>query len=339
MVILVLTVITAILCEAITKKLIPVFHSKPWWPQAAGLQKALMMNFGYPEEACTDDALIDGYVFVIVICGHHFTFGSAMIPVVYQGWEAAGSIGQAMFVFACLADVAFDIYDWLKKFVLTFFPSKFSFLGVQCPVAFFVILCILHHSLAMFMIVPLVVTYPSLPAFRNIAISLLLAAGICFTTGSYKFTLDVTSKNGFMQYKAIVLMQLVTILFTRGFVWFSQVYAALVFFYTQGAMMFFYGGCVGAGLMSLFNIIMILDAVGAAAKWLPKPMPQNDDEHHEVKVGMVRSQTSQMGFGSERIVGKLSPSAKAFRANVKVAVAVSKFKKLSHHEKGQPLLS
>lgn len=332
MVILVLTLVTMILGEALTKVLIKYFQERPWWPRAAPLQKALMMNFGYPEESLNDAALIDSYCFVIVFCGHHAFAGFAMIPVVLLGWDASGSVGQSMFLYACLADVALDIYDWLKKFVLCFFPSVFSFLGAPCPLAFFIILCILHHSLAMSMIVPLVLYYPSLPSFHYIATSLLLAAGICFTTGSYKFTLDVSNKSGFVQYKVIVIVQLLTILFTRGFVWFTQVYAALAFFYAEGAMKFFYGGCVAAGLMSLFNVIMILDAVGAAAKWIPKPMPQNEEQHHEVKVAMVKHQTSFVLHGNDALVEFLSPGAKAFRANVKVAVAAQKFKKLSHKD-------
>merc|ERR1719217_1683250 len=146
----------------------------------------------------------------------------AMIPVCYLGWEAAGSTGQLMFLLGCMNGVEYDVYDWLKKFFLTFFPSYCKCMGVANPLAFFVILCVMHHSLAMCLVVPMILYYPSLPAFHYIAMSLLLAAGICFTTGSYKFTLDVKSKSGFRQYKVIVILQLVTILFTRGFVWFTQ---------------------------------------------------------------------------------------------------------------------
>merc|ERR1711981_920299 len=135
---------------------------------------------------------------------------------------------------------------------------------------FFIIVGGLHHPLAMGMVCPLVMHYPQLASFHIIAVALLLAAGICFLTGAYKFTLDMTRKSDWYQFKAIVLLQTVTIFYTRGYIWFYHLYVALSTFWADGSMNFFYGGVVAGILMSLFNFMMLADAAGAAVKWLPR---------------------------------------------------------------------
>merc|ERR1719329_684839 len=240
-------------------------------------------------------------------------------------------------------DVAYDIYDEFRMFVTTFlFDSvgKKLFGGEKQPKEFFIIIGVLHHPLAMTMVCPLVMYYPHLAAFHIIAVSLLLAAGVCFTTGSYKFTLDMTQPSDWYQFKGIVVLQTVTIFFTRGYIWFYYLYVALSTFRADGSMKFFYGGCVAGTLMSLFNLVMLADAAGAALKWLPKSMPEKDSaEHEELKEDLVLmvppTPSKGTAKGSLKVSSALGLSpASTFRANVKVAVAASKFKKnLTHKEK------
>lgn len=321
----VLAVVTGLVFETLNKKLMDMVRSKPWCAQAMDLQKALMMNFGFKEEECTFEAKLDGYSFVIVLAGHHCLAACCMLPVFLMGWEAAGSTGQLLFVVGALSDVAFDMFDWFKNFCRTFLYSYIPW-SSPCPLAPFIVLCCLHHPLAMSMVIPMVLHYPTMRSFHLIAVSLLLAAGVCFLSGAYKFTLDVKSKGGFMQYKAVVILQLVTIWFTRGYVWFTQVYVTLTTFRSHGDTNFFIAGSVAAVLMSLFNIVMILDATDAAKKWLLRPVPTEDGEHEELKVQIVRSTSSVLGV-PDILTEILSPEAKQFRASVKVLVAANRFKK------------
>merc|ERR1712039_30610 len=223
-------------------------------------------------------------------------------------------------------DVGMDIFDWVKTFCLAFLHKFFKFWGPQKPAVIFIIICGLHHTLAMGMMIPMMIYYPTLKAFHYIAISLLLAAGICFTTGSYKFTLDTKTKSGFVQYKAIVVIQLVTVWFTRGYVWFTQVYIALTTFRAQGDTSFFAGGCVAAGLMSCFNLLMLMDAADAAKKWLPRPMPQAEEEHNALRKELVRRASTQL-LAPVPLLVALSPAAKQFHASSMAVLAAAKFKK------------
>ena len=84
----------------------------------------------------------------------------------------------------------------------------------------------------MCMVLPLNHYYPHMRAYHAIACALLLAAGICYFTGQYKFTLDIEvtqpvqniyccypdvlqTVSGFYQYKIIVFIQFATIFVTR----------------------------------------------------------------------------------------------------------------------------
>merc|ERR1712232_997740 len=146
-------------------------------------------------------------------------------------------------------------------------------------------------------VVPMNLHYPYLEPYHEIVCALLLAAGICFLAGQYKFTLNTKTVEGFYQYKLIVVVQLVTILFTRGYVWFTRVWACLAHFRSNGDTPFFVAGCFCAGMMSLFNLLIINDSVSAAVKWLPRSRPQQEEEHEELRgeiVKLVRSSTSRL---------------------------------------------
>merc|ERR1712032_1568782 len=176
--------------------------------------------------------------------------------------------------------VSLDVYDEFKMFTLTFFfesVGKRIFGGERTPKQLFMVMGLLHHPLATSMICPWT-QYPDFASIHMIAASMSLAAGICYSAGSYKF-------------KAIVVLQTVTILYTRGYIWFLHLYIMLSTFWADGNGKFFYGGCVVGTLVSLFNMIMIADAVRAAFKWLPRGMLKEGslkhDDLHEVGMNIV----------------------------------------------------
>lgn len=247
---------------------------QPWWPRAIPLQRQLLVNFGFPKEQCDADVCLWGFAFVNVACIHHFICGVSMLPVLFFGWTGVGLIGQLAFISAMLFDASLNIFDEWQMTMRFFFPREFEWLGPEQAKPFFFIMGVLHHPLALCMGVPMILYYAWLPAFHEVAVSLLLAAAVCFLTGSYKFTLDTKTRSGFLQYKAIVLAQLVTIYFSRGYVWFTRVYTLLCRFHADGATGFFAGGCVCGLLMTLFNVVLISDATSAALKWLPRSMPE-----------------------------------------------------------------
>jgi hypothetical protein len=268
--------VQAVVLEAAKKRIVRTVVAKPWWTQAMPLQSALMQSFGYKEEELTPEVCVDSYGFVISVCASHTLSGLGILPVVIWGWEEAGYACQVLFKMSVLLDVGFDLYDEVKAVCLCFFHRYFAYWGPELPLRYFVIVNVLHHPLAMIMATPMAVYHPSMAAFHKIAGSLLLAAGVCYLAGAYKFTLDMKTRSGLMQFKAIVALQAVVIVYTRGYLWFANAFELLSTFNDMGDTTFFNVGSFAVLLMSVFNLILLGDALKAAKKWLPKSMPQEN---------------------------------------------------------------
>jgi len=308
--------VTGIVFESILKFLTRWVATRDWWPRARPLQKALMKNFGMSEAACSDFALRQSYSYFIVLCTHHLICGLMVVPVVAYGWAGSRSAGQACFVVAALMVVSVDIYDWLRMFVNTFLFDSVGqklFGGVEkSPLQMFIVLGVLHHTPTLMTVCLWVVYYPDLASFHIVVMALLLAAGICFTAGSYKLTLDLTKVSEWYQFKFIVALQTVTVLYCRGYVWFLHIYRVLSQFWVDGNMALFWGGCAATALMSLFNVTRILDAVWGAAKWLPRgmrdraagvPLPARAD-HSEAREALAADVPGgALDLGGQRAAG------------------------------------
>ena len=87
-----MALVTAVVMELINILLKKVVERRLWWPSAMLLQKAMLKNFGYPDETCTSDMLLDGFTFILCISSHHFL--AMMLPVIVWVWESAGPDGE-----------------------------------------------------------------------------------------------------------------------------------------------------------------------------------------------------------------------------------------------------
>eukprot|EP00928_Gymnodinium_smaydae_P087100 TRINITY_DN71433_c0_g1_i1.p1 TRINITY_DN71433_c0_g1~~TRINITY_DN71433_c0_g1_i1.p1 ORF type:complete len:295 (-),score=29.48 TRINITY_DN71433_c0_g1_i1:85-969(-) len=241
-----------------------------WWPGALPNQKATMVNFGYPKESITEKQAVWGFVWILTMCITHTVSSALMIPVLIAGWDGAGGTGQALFLIGTLSEVGFDIYDWLRLFLLTFVPDRVQCLGERVPLKLFLLLGGFHHSTVLALAVPMNMKYAYMPAYHWIAFSLLFSAGVCFTAGHYKLTLDATTPDGLCKCKLIVMLQFIMNYASRLFIFFPAAYYALHTFYLEGDAPYLYGGSVGMLGMGMYNIIVIMDATTAAAKWLTK---------------------------------------------------------------------
>jgi len=228
------------------------------------------VNFGYPKGATTEDMAVYGFCWIVTMCITHIVSAVLMLPVVALGWDGAGALGQLLFFLGSLSEVGFDIYDWTKTFLLTFFPSSVPELGPPGPVKAFVLICILHHSTVLGMTIPMNLSYPWFAAYHQIAFSLLVSAGVCFLAGQYKFTLDAKLPGDLASIKRIMFLQFVVNWSTRIFMWFPAVFATLQMLHSSGDPAIFIGGCLGALGMSLYNVVIAVDATQAFLKWLPR---------------------------------------------------------------------
>ena len=196
-----------------------------WWPLAVSPTKSMMRNFGYPKEqtkrfpeGVTEPMVREFYASLINICVAHAICASPMIPVWIYGWEKSSEPMQVLFVLGTLADLGYDIYDSIQLSIRTF--TKHT---SPIPIDFWAILVCLHHTTAIFLVIPLNMHYVHRFEYHQTAVSLLFAGSLSFLAGAYKFTLDVNKKRSeFILYKMIVIVQLAVILYTRIYLWFPS---------------------------------------------------------------------------------------------------------------------
>lgn len=287
---------------------------RPWWPAAKVLQAQMMQNFGFREEDCTDEVTLHVYSLVCVFCIHHAILGIMAIPVIISG----GRSGYLLFVITCIGDLGIDVVDFLRMAVSLCCAAKLNM--APTPLMMFISFGVLHHGLTICMIMPMLLNYLALAEFHYLVCSLLLAAGIVQLAGSYKFTLDTSQPSGFRQYKVIVAIQFVTIWFSRCFLWFWCFARALRKFADDGSNTFWWGGLVCGCLMTMFNILMIMDCTEAAIKWLPRAMPENEEEAQELQVDIVKSDGATPVAAARRLsqdpVGEARRLSLTLRGNV-----------------------
>lgn len=300
---LAIAVFWAVVIEVSTPPVVRWVLKQPWWPRAAPVQKKLVVNFGYPEgttdlfpEGLTNAQLAELYGVVWIYVGTHFVCFLPMLPVLFLGWEEAGAVWRTGFVLGAIGDVGFDIYDWVKTTWKTWAPHNFMRVTGQAPgpMPFWVIMCLMHHPLAMTLVIPMNLHYAWLPAYHKIAVALLGAAAICFGLGQYKLTLDITSRSGFAAFKMIVISSGLVIIYTRAITWAVEVRSALDTFAELGDDTFYRAGAVAAGLMSLFNLAIINDGVSAMAKYALKPLPVTAEAQEEI----VEEQANSPALGA-----------------------------------------
>ncbi|CAE7796708.1 unnamed protein product [Symbiodinium sp. CCMP2592] len=294
-----LAAVTGCFIELLKRQLISWVDKQPWRSRMIPLQRGMMHNFGYSESATSDEkVVVDCYCFLIAICSHHLVVSLALTPVAVLGWDSAGSAGQFLFYAGAVSDVAYSAYDSVQTTLRTFLPVSFKCLGVQLPTKYFIVIVCLHHTLSMLLTVPMILYYPAMRALHVLMWSMLSAAGVGYLLGCYKFTLDTQdSRHEFLQYKAIVLVQFLMIWLVRGYVWLGQATSAMMVFYRLGDTSFLFLGSAGFVLMTLFNVLMVIDSTTAAVKWLPMQMHKRGQDTklacHETQKLPLRESVSE----------------------------------------------
>ena len=181
--------------------------------------------------------------------------------------------------------IGFNIYDALKLTWRAWLPHHYVRVtgNTPCPIAFWVAMCLLHHPLALGLVMPMNAYYPWLPAYHRIAFALLGAGSVCIGLGQCKMALNVKTRAGFALFKLIVAIAFVTITYTRVVVWLVEMRAALAAFALADDANFYRGGVLCASLMSILNLTMVSDALAALLKFVPKPLPATQEALQEVQ--------------------------------------------------------
>lgn len=130
--------------------------------------------------------------------------------------------------------------------------------------------------MAMILVVPMNLKYNDFQSYACIVASLLLAAGICFLTCQYKFTLNCNTRCDFYQYKVTVVIQFLTVWFSR-----CSAYNLLMRVYNLKDWIHFGIMCPLCFPFTLVDIVVLLDATQAAMKRLPRQLPTQEGSNEQ----------------------------------------------------------
>ena len=176
-----------IVLEVSKKRICDYLPHTSWWKFALEPMKGMMINFGYPKRptekfpnAITDSMACDSYTFLVTLCFQHFVSALPMIPVLVCGWDDASDTVKSLFILGTLSDVGFDIYDSCKS---TF--RAFANHPNPLPLDFWIILVAMHHSTALSLVLPMNQKYIHRTEYHQTAVSLLMAASLCYGAGKF----------------------------------------------------------------------------------------------------------------------------------------------------------
>ena len=269
----------AVVIELWLKLNVPWLAKQPFWKGGAqNVQRKLLNNFGFPSEptppkfpeGLTESFVTESWSAALVYSFTHAVCVAPCMPVAVYGWEAVSAPWRTAFVLGALGDLGFTLYDELKTTWRALCWQSFQKMTGQAPVTmgFWVIMCVLHHPMSLCILFAMNANYVWLPAYHRIVYSLLLAAAICVGLGQYKMTLDIKTRGGLLQFKICVIIPFFVMLWARGYVWATEVYSALKTFHDAGDDAFFYGALPLSLLMTLFNVVLIVDVTQSFVKYV-----------------------------------------------------------------------
>lgn len=327
-----LAVFWGIVLETSKKKVNDSLPGTGWWHRAAKPVKSMMYNFGYPSNptkkfpnAVTDEMARDFYAFQVTILFQHFLSALPMVPVLVYGWEDSSEVLKSMFILGTLSDVGFDIYDSWGSTVRTFTKHP-----DPLPIEFWVILVMLHHTMSLILVLPMNLKYVHRYEYHQTAVSLLMAATLCYGAGCWKFTLDIgNKKRDFMLYKIVALFQLGIILYTRLYLWIPAAISFRDHLKEQNDTAFFYGASIMISIFSLFNFLLVVDGFKAVMKCIPKKFPRTKLEK-ENTVRLLR-RTSSMDAPGIAPIAKLTGmmARRKFKGAVRSVIAANRMRSIS----------
>ena len=225
---------------------------------------------GVAQDGLTEAFVTESWSAALVYSFTHAACVAPCVPVAIYGWEAVSAEWRTAFVLGALGDLGFTLYDELKTTWRALCWQSFQKITGQAPVTmgFWVIMCVLHHPMSLCILFAMNANYVWLPAYHRIVFSLLFAAAICVGLGQYKMTLDIKTSSGLLKFKICVIIPFFVMLWARGYVWATEVYSALKTFHDAGDDAFFYGALPLSLLMTLFNVVLIVDVTQSFVKYV-----------------------------------------------------------------------
>uniref|UniRef100_A0A7S4JM71 Uncharacterized protein n=1 Tax=Odontella aurita TaxID=265563 RepID=A0A7S4JM71_9STRA len=184
---------------------------------------------------------------VAVIC-QHVVGGALCAPSVLGIGGFDEATASSLACLGILSEVGFEVQDtmiWVLKWSRRKVPTPKFLLAVA------------HHSFALVLGVPFVITYRCLGILHWMCFDLQAAAAMSLAVYEYTKLLDVSESGQRMQFQILTGVALSIMVWTRGFHWVYLCYKFIQPLYSDGAWVLLLVGAIVAIVFTVFNAIYI----------------------------------------------------------------------------------
>jgi hypothetical protein len=154
--------------------------------------------------------------------------------------------------------------------------------------------------------------------FHELVFLLQFAAALSVLLQNVGFALDIGTRKGLGRMKAIAVVQLAIVLYSRVFRY-AVVGLSLLKSLRASGSFFVLPGMASIVMLGIFNALMVMDAVTKVAKFLPMQIQRHSVA--EIRSSSIRLQTSLNRMSSLKRVYTMTPAHKRWQ-KLRGAVAV-----------------
>lgn len=206
---------------------------------------------------------------LVSICLIQHVIGASLcVPAVFPGVANYLGISPALAVFmvkqGAMCEAGWELSDTVYRIFQKWVQGRHDLQPNSLMV-----LCFIHHSMGMCMVVPMCAFDGGNPYFHETVFLLQGAAGIALGTQQAGFLLDIRESCDLLKMKAISLFTFLCMIWSRGIRYLMILYAMVTYYRAFEMYNWVYACIFFASIMGLLNILFIVDATSRALKYLP----------------------------------------------------------------------
>jgi len=188
---------------------------------------------------------------------------------------------QTNFAFAMarhgmLCELGWETQDTLVRIFCYTFGGKSG--KERYPLATTIFACVIHHVVSFSLVIPMNIYYPDWSLVHEMACLLELAAAVAGFTQYYGYTKDVKTHSGLRNMKISIIVTFAIMIWSRmiRYFWLAWIIGRRT--WKDGNILVFTLMCVSLFFFTLFNILIMIDAIQKLLKFLPMRIEHHDKE-------------------------------------------------------------
>eukprot|EP00808_Paulinella_micropora_P007077 g65713.t1 len=306
---------------------------KPWTDKQPWRQRWLDLNDNGLRAVgieLDDPALSELFALrMIPIMIQHCIGGIVCLPSVL-GWGDA-AITAALARHGALSEGGFELSDLSNGICKVLFRGEEG--RKMYPFSLRIVM-LLHHTMGLSMIIPMNLICPDNRDYHHLVSLLQFAAFLAMVCQQYGYTLDVSKPSDLFKMQVMCALVFLNLVYSRALAFGYTIYRLLMHFWSHGLMRLLVGGCIATTMMSVFNVVLLLDAHKRLLKFMKlarefKTAPPKETKEKNERIKLMRQASADLLQISSPIDGSINfwvlPDSQRYWSRVRGAVHMGVF--------------